>query len=132
VGTLSPQLAVPSKILLERLSYSHIELLVDMDDDAKRAFYEAECIQGNWSVRELNRQISSLYYERTGLTAGDNPPIGMLLCTDNNNALVEYALAGMANNLFVSKYLLELPKKDDMQAFLEEQVKDIADQEGNH
>ena len=42
----------------------------------------------------------------------DNPPIGILLCTDKNHALVEYALAGMDNGLFVSKYQLELPKKD--------------------
>jgi hypothetical protein len=53
---------------------------------------------------------------------GDNPPIGLLLCTDKNHALVEYALAGLDNNLFVSKYLLELPKKEDLQAFVEEQV----------
>lgn len=34
----------------------------------KRAFYELECIRGNWSVRELKRQIASLYYERAGLS----------------------------------------------------------------
>jgi len=57
---------------------------------------------------------------------GANPPIVILLCSDKNHALVEYALDGMDNNLFVSKYLLELPKKDEIQAFIEEQVKDIA------
>jgi hypothetical protein len=35
---------------------------------------------------------------------------------------VEYALAGMDNNLFVSKYLLELPGKEDMRAFIEKQI----------
>jgi len=34
----------------------------------QRAFYEVECIRGNWSVRELKRQIGSLYYERFGLS----------------------------------------------------------------
>ena len=68
VGTASPQLVVPSEKLVQSLSYSHIELLVDIDDDLKRAFYEIECIRGNWSVRELKRQIASLYYERTGLS----------------------------------------------------------------
>lgn len=34
----------------------------------KRAFYEIECIRGNWSVRELKRQIGSLYFERSGLS----------------------------------------------------------------
>jgi hypothetical protein len=50
-----------------------------------------------------------------------------LLCTDKNQALVEYALAGMDNSLFVSKYLLELPKKETMQAFVEQQVRELGD-----
>ena len=223
---------------------------MDIDDDIKRLFYEVECIRGNWSVRELKRQIGSLYYERSGLSKdkkklaelaqseaeaaepklvirdpyifeflglkpkevmseshledqlldklqefllemghgfcfearqkriligdeyffvdlvfyhrilkchvllelkleefsqgnigqlntyvswyrknmlaqGDNPPIGILLCTGKNHALAEYALAGMDNNLFVSKYLLALPKKEDMQRFIEEQMKEM-------
>lgn len=47
------------------------------------------------------------------MTSGDNPPVGILLCADKNHALVEYALAGMDNNLFVSKYQLELPRKEE-------------------
>lgn len=57
------------------------------------------------------------------MTDGDNLPIGILLCTNKNHALAEFALAGMDNNLFVSKYLLELPKKEEMQKFIEEQIK---------
>ena len=249
VGTPSPQLRIPPDKLIQRLSYSHLELIVDLDDDLKRTFYEIECIRGNWSVRELKRQMGSLYYERSGLSRdkgklselvkenaekrepklairdpyvfeflglkskevmsesqledqlidkleefllelghgfcfesrqkriligdehffvdlvfyhrilkchilvelklerfthenigqlntyvswyrknvmleGDNPPVGILLCTDRNQALVEYALAGMDNNLFISKYLLELPKKEEMQRFVEEQVRE--------
>ncbi|HOI90038.1 MAG TPA: PDDEXK nuclease domain-containing protein [Candidatus Rifleibacterium sp.] len=233
--------------VINRLSYTHIEQLLTLEDDTKRAFYEIECIRGNWSVRELKRQIGSLYYERSGLShdkkklselanqaaeqsrpeltirdpyifeflglkssevmgeshledqlidklqnfllemgqgfcfearqkriligdeyffvdlvfyhrilkchilvelklerfshenlgqlntyvnwyrknmmvEGDNQPLGILLCTDKNHALVEYALAGMDNQLFVSKYQLELPKKEDMERFIEEQI----------
>ncbi len=254
VRTASAQLAMSPEKLLESLSYSHFELIVAIKDGLKRAFYEVECIKGNWSVRELKRQIASLYYERTGLShnkqklaelanqnaesqapslnirdpyvfeflglkpkevmseshledqlidkleefllelghgfcfearqkriliggehffvdlvfyhrilkchvlvelkiekfshenigqlntyvswyrqhmisEGDNPPIGILLCTDKNHALAEYALAGMDNSLFVSKYLLELPKREVMQAFIEKQVKEIGDGE---
>jgi len=53
---------------------------------------------------------------------GDGPPIGILLCTHKDHALVEYALAGMDNRLFVSRYQLELPKKEEMQRFLEAQI----------
>lgn len=248
VGTVSPQLQTPADQLIHRLSYSHLELIVDLDDGLKRTFYEIECIRGNWSVRELKRQIGSLYYERSGLSMnkeklaelaqagaehaepklnirdpyifeflgikprgviresrledalldklydfllelgrgfcfearqkriligdthgfvdlvfyhrilkcrvlvelkvesfthenlgqlntyvswyrknmmadGDNPPVGILLCTQKDHALVEYALAGMDNQLFVSRYQLELPKEEDIKRFLEEQMK---------
>jgi predicted nuclease of restriction endonuclease-like (RecB) superfamily len=248
VRTLSAQSAIPTDQLVSRLSYSHFELLVSLDDDLKRRFYEAECIRGCWSVRELRRQISSLLFERTGLSTdkaaladlvrqaaevdspalairdpyvfeflgikprevmgeshledalldkvqefllelgrgfcfearqkriligdefffvdlvfyhrilkshilielkvgefrhehlgqlntyvswyqrnetspGDNPPIGLLLCTRKNHALIEYALAGMDNQLFVSRYQLELPKKEELERFLEAELK---------
>lgn len=68
VRTPSAQLAIPPTELIESLSYSHLELLIGIADEFKRRFYEIECIRGNWSVRELKRQISSLYYERSGLS----------------------------------------------------------------
>ena len=48
------------KFLLTRLSFSHLELLSALDVPLKRSFYEVECIKGNWSVRELKRQIAKL------------------------------------------------------------------------
>lgn len=250
VETVSPQLRNDGQKLLSSLSFSHFTEILDLDDPLKRVFYEVECIRGGWSVRELRRQISTLYYERSGLSTdknklaarvqskaekvesgltirdpyvfeflglnsnevmdesdvekalldklqefllelghgfcfearqkriligsrhffvdlvfyhrvikchvlielkvdefthehlgqlntyvswfkknvmleGDNPPIGILLCTQKDYPLVEYALAGMDNNLFVSKYLLELPKKEEMQKFIEEQMKEV-------
>jgi len=59
---------VTGQILLERLSYTHLELLMAIADPLKRAFYEIECIRGNWSVRTLKRQIATLYFERSGLS----------------------------------------------------------------
>jgi hypothetical protein len=52
----------------------------------------------------------------------DNPTVGILLVTDKNNALVEYATAGMDNHLFVSKYMLELPDKEMLQAFVKQEI----------
>ncbi|MBU2510173.1 DUF1016 family protein [bacterium] len=242
------KLSIHPDKLISRLSYSMFRLLVEIEDETKRRFYEVECIQGNWSVRELKRQINSLYYERSGLsinkeklselaqtdtetatstldirdpyvfeflglkprevmseshledelldkiqdfllelghgfcfearqkriiigksynfvdlvfyhrilkchilvelklaefnhenigqlntyvnwyrknmmTENDNPPIGILLCTDKDHALVEYALAGMDDKLFVSKYQLELPKKEEMLRFIEDNLR---------
>jgi len=252
VGSLHPQSGEGSRDLLHRLSYTHFEELVAIEDPLKRSFYEVECVRGNWSVRELQRQIGSLYYERTAMskdkkrlartvqgkaelmnpaqvirdpyvfeflglhphealsevnlegqlidrlqefllelgrgfcfearqkriliggehffvdlvfyhrilkchvlielkvdtfsheylgqlntyvnwfrlhemTSDDNPPIGILLCTKKNEALVEYALAGMDNKLFVSKYQVELPGKEEIRQFIEKQIRDEGD-----
>lgn len=253
VESVTPQSSIDGKIIISKLSFSHINELIAIDEPTKRAFYEIECMRGNWSVRELKRQIGSLYYERSGLsfdkaklselanetaeketalnirdpyifeflglkpaevmseshleeqltdklkefllelghgfcfearqkriligdeyffvdlvfyhrilkchvlvelklekfshenlgqlntyvswyaknmmTEGDNPPVGILLCTDKNHALAEYALAGMDNQLFVSKYQLELPKKEEMQAFIDKQLHAEGDHE---
>ena len=50
------------------LSWSHYCLLIRLDEPFKREFYESECIRGNWSVRQLDRQIQSMLYERTALS----------------------------------------------------------------
>lgn len=51
-----------------QISWSHWVELLRLDDPWKRAFYENECLLGSWSVRQLQRQIGSLLYERTGLS----------------------------------------------------------------
>lgn len=245
VESLTPQ-------LIHRLSFTHLSELIEIPDDTQRRFYEIECIRGNWSVRELRRQIASLYYERSGLsknkaklsalahgkaetiqpaqvirdpyvfeflglrsqdamgesdledalldrlqefllemghgfcfearqkriligdeyffvdlvfyhrvikchvlvelktaafaheylgqlntyvayykkhemTPGDQPPIGILLCTRKNEALVEFALGDISNQLFVSRYAVEMPKKPEMEQFLKQLGKDLGD-----
>jgi predicted nuclease of restriction endonuclease-like (RecB) superfamily len=252
-GSLTPELGISPEKLIQSLSYSHFVELIPIENPLKRAFYEIECIRGNWSVRELKRQVATLYFERSGLSEdpeklseivnsgieqenprldirdpyvfeflglrskdavmesdleaalvahlrefllelgngfcleaqqksivigntrgfvdlvfyhrvlkchilielkvdafthehigqlntyvswyrknmmepGDNPPIGLLLCTQKDHALVEYALSAVDNKLFVSKYQLELPKEEELQRFLEEKRKEIGEQ----
>ncbi len=62
----------PSPLSLDQLtllSWSQFVELVRIEDSWKRAFYENECLRGNWSARQLQRQIESLLYERTGLSS---------------------------------------------------------------
>lgn len=245
VETVTPQLA-------HRLSFTHLNELIQLPDATQRRFYEIECIRGNWSVRELRRQIASLYYERSGLskdkdrlsamahaaaesmqpahiirdpyifeflglrsrdvmaesdledalldrlqdfllelghgfcfearqkriligeehffidlvfyhrvlkchilvelktdafrhehlgqlntyvayykkhqmTPGDQPPIGILLCTRKNDALVEFALGDLSNKVFVSRYAVELPRKEDMERFIAQISKEVGE-----
>jgi len=67
-------------------------------------------------LSQLNTYVA--YYNAEVKRDDDNPAIGILLCTEKGKKLVEYATAGMDNHLFVSKYLLELPKKEQLEAFI--------------
>lgn len=53
-------------MLFNKLSLSHLSLLLPLKDPLERAFYETMAIRGTWSVRELQRQIDSNYYYRSG------------------------------------------------------------------
>lgn len=55
-------------VLVDRLSFSHFVELVKLDKPLKRVFYETQTIRNNWSVRELQRAINSMLFERTGLS----------------------------------------------------------------
>lgn len=246
--TLSCKFVTPGETLVSKLSFSHINEIMKIDDPLARYFYEQECIKCTWSVRELRRQISTNLYVRAGISAnpekllslpsvqghdsaelqirqpftfeflglkaqevvdehdledalishlqefilelgkgfclearqkriiiddeyyypdlvfynrilhcgviielkneefsyenfgqlnayvshyrenemqpGDNPPIGILLCTRKGKKMVEYALAGMDNNLFVSTYMLQLPDKKTLEDFLLKQLEE--------
>ncbi len=240
-------LQVPATKLINSLSFSHFTLLLPIVDSLKRTFYELECIKGNWSYKELRRQITTLYFERSGISnnpeklsrivqeksialiptdiikspftfeflglkakdvvyesdleqalidnleafllelghgfcfeakqkritigdryyfidlvfyhrilkchvlidlkmkevehenigqlktyinyykknimvQGDNPPVALLLVTENNKALVEYAVADSDKDLFVSKYILELPSTKQLEDFIKNEI----------
>ena len=65
---------------------------------------------------QLNAYVA--YYKDKEMVEGDNPPVGILLCTHKGPQMVEYALAGMDNKLFVSTYMLHLPDKSQLESFL--------------
>jgi hypothetical protein len=52
----------------------------------------------------------------------DNPPVALLLVTENNKELVEYAVADTDQDLFVSKYLLELPSTKQLEDFIRKEL----------
>lgn len=56
---------------------------------------------------------------------GDNPPVGILLCTDKGFQMVEYALSGMDNQLFVSTYMLHLPDKKKLEEFMLKEIEEM-------
>lgn len=52
--------------LFDKLSFTHLAAILPISDPLERTFYETMAIRGTWSVRELQRQIDSNYYFRSG------------------------------------------------------------------
>ena len=65
------------------------------------------------------------YYKANEMAEGDNPPVGILLCTKKGPQMVEYALSGMDNQLFVSTYMLQLPDKNMLTEFIMKQREEL-------
>ncbi len=59
------------------------------------------------------------YFKTEVCQPDDNPPIGIVLGTQKDEIVMEYAMEGITNQLFAAKYQLYLPKKDELQAQLE-------------
>lgn len=93
--------------LRHELSWSHYRLLSRLDSEQKRNYYLAESIASNWNSRELQRP-------------DDNPSIGILLCSEKDETIVKYSILNDKNNLFASKYLLYLPKEEELKQLIEQ------------
>lgn len=247
----SPIPSFSPEILISRLSFSHFIELLKQDDPLKRTFYEVQAIKNNWSVRELERAMGTLLFERTGLsvrkeaviakikdelpvlpadvvkspyfleflgleekpeysesdledaiinhlqkflielgrgfcfearqkritfdnkhyridlvfynrilkchvlldlkvgefdhtdagqmnmylnffrknemTEGDNPPVGIILCTNKNDTMVEYATEGLLQEIFVSKYMVQLPTVEELKRIIKQDLQNGAE-----
>jgi predicted nuclease of restriction endonuclease-like (RecB) superfamily len=71
-------------------------------------------------------QLYVNYYDREKRTAGDNPTLGLILCTDKNDAVVKYTLgADQENTIFASRYKLHLPSEAELKAEVRRELKQI-------
>jgi len=59
------------------------------------------------------------YLRAEEVEEGENPPVGIILCSEKNETHVEYALGGLSNSIFVSRYLLHLPSQEELQALIQ-------------
>ena len=66
------------------------------------------------------------YFDKEEKTGGDNPPIGIIMSRNKDELLVEYATYGMNSQLFVSKYQLYLPNKEELRRLLNNQLNDTS------
>ena len=84
----------------------HCNVIIELKNDEFKHEY----------LGQLNTYVS--YFAEREMNPGDNPPVGILLCTRKGEKMVEYALAGMDNKLFVTTYQLQLPDEAQLEKFL--------------
>ena len=70
------------------------------------------------------------YYDRKVKLEDENPTIGIVLCKDKNNAIVEMTLPENNTQIFASKYQTVLPSKEELKKLLEEQNNELDSEEG--
>jgi len=92
--------------------------LIRLDDPWKRAFYENECLKGNWSVRQLQRQIGSLLYERTALSTDKQAVEAPSLIADLIRDPYILEFTGLAQKAHYPEKELETALLDHLQSFL--------------
>ena len=100
----------PDLIFYNRIG--HFSLIVELKDEP----FSHE------NFGQLNSYVS--YWKENEMQPGDNPPVGLLLCTKKGKKMVEYAKAGMDNKLFVSTYQLQLPDESTLEKFLLRQLEE--------
>lgn len=74
------------------------------------------------AVGQLNMYLN--YYAAEVNDELDNPPIGIILCTDKDSVAAEYALGGLSNNIFASRYVSYIPDKEQLIAQVEAVLKE--------
>lgn len=87
-----------------QLSWSHYVELLKIDDELERSFYEKQSLLENWSIPELMRQKKSSLFLRLAASK------------DKDELLVKYAMHNISSQLFVSKYQLYLPNREELRA----------------
>ncbi|MCD8267899.1 MAG: PDDEXK nuclease domain-containing protein [Parabacteroides sp.] len=116
---------IPADKIFNKLPYSHLKFISKIDDPVKRAFYEMESIRGCWSARELERQITSLYYERCGLSKNQEALSAIvqqqaiqLQPADVINTPMALGFLGLNERALVTENDLEQSILDNLQSFL--------------
>ena len=74
-------------------------------------------------IGQLNSYVN--YYAENETTPGDNPPVGILLCTKKGKKMVEYALGSLNQQLFVSTYQLTLPNPQELESIIKRELQEI-------
>lgn len=75
---------------------------------------------GYEAVGQMNMYLG--YFENEENTTGDNLPIGIVLAKEKNDLLVKYAMHNVSSQLFISKYQVYLPNREELQGLIEKRL----------
>ena len=112
-----------------RLSWSHYQMLLRIENKDERAFYEIEAAQIDLKIGDLQHQdlgqiqMYVNYYDRFVKLEEENKTIGIVLCQDKSEMLVEITLPEDNQQIFASRYQTVLPSKEELQALLTQHLK---------
>ncbi|GJI98645.1 hypothetical protein RugamoR57_53630 [Duganella caerulea] len=115
------------------LPWSAYVRLMSVKNATARLFYETEALRGGWSVRQLDRQVNSQFYERTALSRNQAKMLvqgaqpqpedfitpGLILCAARGAAEARYALDALPNKIIAAEYQMLLPAERLLAARLE-------------
>lgn len=114
----------------ERFTFDEEHFMVDLVfyNRLLRCFVLFDLKIGELKHQDIGQmQMYVHYYDRKVKLPDENPTIGIILCRDKNNAVVEMTLPEDNSQIFASKYETVLPSKEALQKLLQEQ---IADEDG--
>ena len=114
--------------LRRELTWTHYKMLLRVENENALSYYIQEAEQQNWSVRALERQINSLYYERLLTSRNKAPVIEEMQVKDE--IIARYSVLKESKQLFASKYRLILPTEEELKAELEREKRMILEQKG--
>jgi hypothetical protein len=67
------------------------------------------------------------YFKENEMSEGDNSPVGIILCAGKNETLVKYATTGLPQQVFVSKYMVNLPSESELERIINEEQRKLKD-----
>lgn len=117
----------------ERFTFNEEHFMVDLVfyNRLLRCFVLFDLKIGELKHQDIGQmQMYVHYYDRKVKLPEENPTIGIILCKDKNNAIVEMTLPEDNSQIFASKYETVLPSKESLQKLLQEQMADIDGDEG--
>lgn len=93
---------------------------------ALRCFVLIDLKVGRLTQQDIGQMLLYTgYYEAEEMRDGENPPVGLILCADKNDAVVRYTLSGASQAIFASRYKLHLPTEAELLAELKRERGDL-------